>query len=115
MYSNIGFITQGRPLVDPNVRVARVERYEVLIPPPIEPVTLEDVKEWLKIPASETADDNLINSLITATRIFFEDYTNRILINTRFRNFSNCFAQSFEFSRGKLQSLESFQYLQDGS
>jgi len=115
MLSNIGFVTQGRPLVTPNVRVARVERYEVLIPPSLEPLTLDEVKEWLKIPASVTQDDNILSSLIIATRIFFENYTNRILINTTFRNFSNCFAQAFEFSRGKLQSLESFQYLVDGS
>ena len=53
--------------------------------------------------------------LIVGVREYFEKYTNRILINTKFRNYSNYFAQVFEFSKGKRQSLDSFEYLKDGS
>lgn len=111
MLSNIGFITQGRPLLSPNERVANVERYEVLVPPANKPLSLDEIKVWLKIPLTQTEEDVLLQTLIDTAAIMFEDYTNRILINTTFRNFSNCFAQSFEFSRGHLQSLVSFQYL----
>lgn len=115
MFSNIGAIAQGRPLLDPNVRLARVENYKVTQGPALEPLTLAEVKEWLMIPDGVTEQDNVLTSLIIATRIFFESYTNRILINTTFRHYGNCFAQSMEYARGPLQSLVNFLYLVDGN
>ena len=114
MLSNIGFIATGRPLITPNERVAEIERYEVLVAPTVYPLTVDEVKEWLKIPAAQTADDVIIQTLIETATTMFQDYTNYILINTTFRKFNDCFAQSMEYTRGPLQSLESFEYLVEG-
>ena len=43
-----------------------------------EPVTLEEVKEWLRIDIDE--DDDLVTSLITAARVTLEHYLNQSLI-----------------------------------
>lgn len=105
----------GLPLVTPNVRVARFEEYTVLEAPEKIVFTVDEVKSWAKIPLSITDQDVNILLLIKAVTEYFERYTNRILINTKFRTYSDYFAQVFEFSKGKRQSLDSFQYLKNGS
>lgn len=114
MLSNIGYVYGGRPSITPNIQIARVEEYTVLTPPSVEPITLEEAKSWLRIPDVITSEDAIILLLIAAVRTYFETYTNRILINTQFRHYGNCFTQVLEFSRGKRQTLDSFQYLKDG-
>jgi uncharacterized phiE125 gp8 family phage protein len=45
--------------------------------PPAEPVTLAQAKQYLRV--DDTSEDSLITDLITAVRIYAEDYTGRSL------------------------------------
>lgn len=48
--------------------------------PSIEPLTRAEMKNYLKIPAAVTSDDNLIDSFIKEARMFVERHTSRALI-----------------------------------
>lgn len=48
--------------------------------PTSEPITIDEVKEYLKLESDFTDEDNLINSLIIAARIFVENRTGKSLI-----------------------------------
>lgn len=48
-----------------------------------EPVTLSEMKNWLRVDSDITQDDALINSLITSARRLIERNTNVILGNTQ--------------------------------
>ena len=49
----------------------------VLVAPTVEPVTLEEAKEQLRIEASFTEDDSYISALISASRDRCENYCNQ--------------------------------------
>ena len=48
--------------------------------PASEPLTRSEIKNYLKIPSATTADDTLIDDMITGARQFVERYTSRALI-----------------------------------
>lgn len=48
--------------------------------PTVEPITLDDAKNFLRIDASDTSDDTLITALIKAARSLVEAHTNRALL-----------------------------------
>lgn len=50
------------------------------VPPAIEPVTLADAKNHLRLDADLTADDTLVSMLIGAARRYAESYTGRSFI-----------------------------------
>jgi uncharacterized phiE125 gp8 family phage protein len=102
----------GPPIITENVRNTQIYSYEVVSGPNNLPVTLEQVKEQLKI--DYDTDDDLLTLYIEAATDLFQSYTNRILINTTFKTYFDCFRQSFELARSKLQSLVAFQYLVNG-
>jgi uncharacterized phiE125 gp8 family phage protein len=54
--------------------------FVLITAPATEPVTLAEAKLQLKVETADTADDNLITSLITAARMVAEEYTWRPLI-----------------------------------
>ncbi len=49
----------------------------------IEPVTLEETKDYLGIPDKSGKDDAMINRLITAARAGLEDFLGRIIVRRR--------------------------------
>ena len=55
----------------------------LLTGPSLEPVTLAEMKLWLKIDGSE--DDTVINALIVSARLSVEAVTKRILITQSWR------------------------------
>ena len=57
----------------------------LVTPPAVEPVTLEEAKQHLRVDGNE--DDSLINALITAARQKAEEYTRRAFI-TQTREFA---------------------------
>jgi len=59
--------------------------------PLVEPLTLTDVKNFLKIPAGVTADDSFVDELIQGAREEVEGYTGRALVNTNFRQVLDAF------------------------
>ena len=50
---------------------------KLIIPPTREPLSLALAKEHLRVDSSFTTDDNLIQGLITAARIYCEEFQNR--------------------------------------
>lgn len=110
---NFGF--SGTALRTPNKRFTPIYTYNIVIPPATLPVSLIEVKEFLKLDLLDISENSFLTLLIQASSDFFQKYTNRILINTTFETFFDCFRQSFELARSKFQSLIFFQYLQNGS
>ena len=55
-------------------------RIQVTTAPAVEPVSTADAKTHLRIPASATSEDSYIDALVTAARLYVEEYTERKLI-----------------------------------
>lgn len=69
---------------------------QIETPPMCEPVALNDVKKFLRIPASDLNDDELISGFIQSAREYCETFTRRSFIN-----------------KGYIQCLDSFPYYTD--
>lgn len=54
--------------------------WQVTTPPAAEPLVLDDLRTWLRLPVSFTSEDDLIEDLITDARVFIERHTARALI-----------------------------------
>lgn len=54
-----------------------------LVEPPIEPVTVAEAKQHLRIDADFTDDDFYVQSLITASRHYCENYVDRTFLRTQ--------------------------------
>lgn len=98
------------------------------------PVSLSDVKEWLKVPSTLTVDDNLITALIKSATGIFEKITGRDLINKTYKTYLDAFPcvdglnyytgvsslalqyhdNGIVLRKSKLQSITSIQYYLDG-
>jgi uncharacterized phiE125 gp8 family phage protein len=57
--------------------------YQLLTPPALEPVTLAEAKDWLKIDGSD--EDQIINALIISARLSVEAATGLMLITQSWR------------------------------
>lgn len=58
---------------------------ERILEPELEPVTLAEMRQHLRIFADITSDDDQISALITAAREWVEDYTGRALVDQTWR------------------------------
>lgn len=87
--------------------------YEIIDPPVNLALSLEDLKEQLKITISDNEEDCYLRGLIKTVSDYFESYTNRILINTKFKTFRDSFFDCLELKKSKLVTLDSFKYLKD--
>lgn len=63
--------------------------YKVTTPPAAEPITLDDVKNHLKIDYTE--DDSLIGVMIQAAREYVETYTGRVLLEQTIQEYYDFF------------------------
>ena len=85
----------------------------LVIAPAIEPVTVEDAKDSLRVDVS--TDDALIGFLIKAARRHAERYTSRALVeqtwNFKFGELPS--KRAFYLPKGALRSVESFAYLDE--
>jgi len=61
------------------------DRYDVIIPPAEEPVTLTEAKAWCKI--THSSEDALITALIKSATSKLELYTNRVFVERTFTGF----------------------------
>ena len=97
------------------------------------PIALTDVKLWLKIPTTLTADDTLITALVKSAAGYFEKITGRDLINKTYKTYLDRFPCSSDIAfysgvtnlipkyndngiklrKSKLQSITSIQYYID--
>jgi uncharacterized phiE125 gp8 family phage protein len=88
--------------------------YTVTVPPDCPPVSLDEVKSYLKITGA--AQDALIEQLTAAATDFAEDYTKRSFIDRTIKTFRDDFTSiEFELRRSPLSSVTSIKYLVDGS
>ncbi len=65
-----------------------------------EPLALADVKNFLKVEATDTTDDTLITGLITAARERAETITGRSLITSNWTYWLDCFPYGWQENTG---------------
>lgn len=101
----------------------RAYTYNITVPPATTPISLDDVKQHLRI--TGTADDALLTMYIEAATEYAENYTKRDLITRTYETFRDFFPAcsgegyykntlSLEIKRSRLQSIESIEYFYNG-
>ncbi len=88
--------------------------YNVTVAPVNLPVSLDDVKEHLRLDPTDTSQDAYLTLLIKTATSFAEKYTRRTFIDTTFETFLSCFCCCIELRRSKVTSIVSFEYLESG-
>lgn len=79
--------------------------------PAQEPLTADDVKNFLRVDTDlGSVDDALIAGIITTARQYAETLTGRSLITQTWRLRLDCFPPLIELERGTVQSVEAIQY-----
>jgi len=83
-------------------------RLSIVTQPTVEPVTLEEMKQYLKIPLDieDAQEDAIIESLITSAREEAEKYTKRAFITQQWDMILDEFEPCLEVPLGKLQSVD---------
>lgn len=92
-------------------------------PPAIEPLTLDQAKDHLRVDQDVNDDDAIIASLIVAAREYAEAYTHRALITQewqltldefpRAHHYAERMPREFRLPKPKLQSVGSITYVDD--
>jgi uncharacterized phiE125 gp8 family phage protein len=95
--------------------------FQTSVAPAELPLTLEEVEAHLRIPAD--SEDTYITFLINTVRYFFENYTNRTLINTTYKGFLDAFSGEYYdcdcdesgtlIRKSKVSSITSIKYYTD--
>lgn len=96
----------------------------LVTPPAVEPLELDEVKKYLKVDdITDEMEDDYINSLITVSREYCEEYQHRAFItqtweltlkefpcdNTNMMS-NNSLSSVIEIPKGRLQKINSFSY-----
>jgi uncharacterized phiE125 gp8 family phage protein len=90
--------------------------YKVTVAPTTEPFTTAFVKTWLKIPASVTAEDTIVDELIKSARSWAEQGTGRALMTQTIEDYFDCWpCGGLRLSVAPIQSITSIEYLSGGS
>lgn len=89
--------------------------YIVAVRPSTMPLTVNEVKEHLKLNVDETAQDALLKILIRAATEFAERYTKRDFITRTYETFRDSFAGRLELRRNPIQSITKVEYLKSGT
>lgn len=82
--------------------------YQITSQPATEPITTAEAKTHLRVDFS--TDDTYIDSIISASRKFVEQYTNRALITQTWRLNLNSFTIPFELPINPVVSVTSIKY-----
>ena len=83
---------------------------QVITPATAEPLSLTEVKEFLRVDSSD--EDATLNIMISAAREMCETYTRQILMTTTIDEVGDSFpAGNISLSRGPIQSITSVSYL----
>ena len=82
--------------------------YKLKTAPASEPVSLAEAKTHLRVDSS--AEDDLINSLISAARQWAEKYTNRSFITQTWELYLDDLYECIELQYGAVQSVTSVKY-----
>ena len=85
----------------------------IITQPSVEPITLAEAKLQCRVETTFTADDDLLNALITAVRQQVENLTRRALVQQTLELTLDCFPASgvIELPRPPLQSVTSVKFI----
>lgn len=72
----------------------------IIIPPPCEPISLNDAKLQLRVDTSSNTEDPLISSCIAAARTHIENWTRRQMVLATFRLTLDVFPPGYTLGRG---------------
>lgn len=89
--------------------MSTIKDYILITPANIEPITLDEVKQRLRLVGNADFDSELTR-LITVAREMCEAITGRDLINKTYRGFLDYYCNQIEFTKSKLQSISSIKY-----
>lgn len=90
--------------------------YKVTVAPVTEPFDRAFVKTWLKIPASVTAEDTIVDELIKSARSWAEQGSGRALMTQTIEDYFDCWpCGGLRLSVAPIQSVTSIEYLSGGS
>lgn len=91
--------------------------YKVVTPAVLQPFTTAYAKSWLKIPASVTVEDTIVDNLIKAAADWAEKGTNRALLTQTIEEYYDCWPKCgvFKLSVAPIQSISAVAYLSGGS
>ncbi len=88
-------------------------KLELTTEPATEPVTLDELRLWLKIDDGVTTDNDLLESLIKTARKKAEDYCNRAFINQTWTLSLNASPEIINIPKGYLDSITSINIVSD--
>lgn len=89
--------------------------YIVTVAPATLPLTVNEVKEHLRIDLDDKTQDALLKVLIRAATDYAEKYTKIDFITRTYETLRDSFIDSLEIRRTPLQSVTTVEYLQDDS
>lgn len=96
-------------------RVAQAWPYIVTVEPSTLPLTINEVKEHLKMNISETVEDALLKILMKTVTAYAEKYTKRDFITRTYETLRDSFGDDLEIRRNPVQSVTKVEYLQDAA
>jgi uncharacterized phiE125 gp8 family phage protein len=88
--------------------------YIVTVAPTTLPLTINEVKEHLRLDLTDKTQDALLKVLIRAATDYAEKYTKKDLITRTYETFRDSFDDSLEIRRSPLQSVTTVEYLKNG-
>ena len=88
--------------------------YTVTVGPVTTPISLETLKSYLRIPASQTSEDALLTLIIELVTLCGERYTRRDFISKTYKTFRDIFFEDIVLRRSRLVSVESINFKLDG-
>lgn len=89
--------------------------YIVTVVPTTLPLTINEVKEHLRLDLDDKTQDALLKILIKTATNYAEKYTKIDFITRTYETLRDSFDDSLELRRAPLQSVTKIEYLQDGS
>ena len=94
--------------------------YKVLTPPVNQLLSLVQIKNYLRLDADDTSDDDLLNSFLSSAIGYVQKYTNRTLLTTKYITYRDNFIVGYgnyiyelhywELRRSPLQTIDSIEY-----
>jgi uncharacterized phiE125 gp8 family phage protein len=88
-----------------------IKESRVIVEPAVEPVSLDEAKNQIKLEYSVTAEDAWVTDLISSSRIFCEQITQRQFITATRKVFFDCFPEMILLDRPTCQAVSSLKYI----